>query len=599
MRSSREVRSWGGGVVALASAIGLLVGLRAIVAIELDGLTSLLDVETLPRETFGLPWSDVAVWPGDLQRLAWTGLLRTLAALGLASVAVAALNAVAILAESSTGRSRELAIRSAVGGAPRVIVIGLLRELRTLFVAGAGLGVVAGVGGGMALRLAWPDGGSGPLTASALDAVAALLLLALVVALAHVIGVWRALRADHTSTELRGGSRGGTDPGAVFIRNALAAVHVAVAATVLATAAGLSGRAGDEGGASGMASAGFDAAATWMVEASSPSPRTWAETLEVLRDVGTLEAESLAAPGALIGLGVRDIAIAECGDCSRGLMPAPLWSALADHHLVAPGYFGLLGLELIDGRDFTVDDVADATPVVIVNERFARTSFEDGRPLGKRIRIGTDMDGWYTVVGIVSDHSVPTLGSDGRVRETVYLSALQHPSTTVQVVLRGSESTAMKAHETLAAAGFGVAPPVTVESVRREANRAVAWSRGLVLLLATLVAGLAAHGIYVVAMQTTRRRAPDLAVRRAVGAPSWRIVSFVLGERLRVTTWGLAGYLFFGTLASAFVQATTGLSGPPVAGWIVIGSALASVALIASLRAAQQALLVDPRRLLD
>jgi ABC-type antimicrobial peptide transport system permease subunit len=84
-----------------------------------------------------------------------------------------------------------------------------------------------------------------------------------------------------------------------------------------------------------------------------------------------------------------------------------------------------------------------------------------------------------------------------------------------------------------------------------------------------------------------------------VGATAGDIVKHVLRERLRITAWGLAGFVFFGTLVSAFVQDATGLDGTGVAPYLAIGTLLGIVALTASLRAALEASTVDPVTLLD
>ena len=76
-------------------------------------------------------------------------------------------------------------------------------------------------------------------------------------------------------------------------------------------------------------------------------------------------------------------------------------------------------------------------------------------------------------------------------------------------------------------------------------------------------------------------------------------VAFVLGERLRVTAWGLAAFGFFGTLAVGLVQRATGAPGPRVTDYLAVSVALAAVALAASWRAAREAARLRPRALLD
>lgn len=586
----------GGALVALAAGVGLLVALRSVAALELDGLHALLAVEPLPREGLGISWSGRARWPADAQLAAWGSLLRTIAALFVASVGVATLNAVVLLAEASASRRTEMAVRAALGATPRMLALRLLAELRTLALAGLALGLVAGMGAGVAARAAWPGVLEPALAALPLETVVAALALLALVAAAHLSGARRAVRTGRLADDLRAGTRAGADPLAVFVRKVLAAGHVAVAGSVLAVAVTLSAAvAGGLGSGNGP---GGDEPVVVEVTSPTSTPDGWTEALATARSAG-LAAESLAAPGTLVGLGVRDIAITECGACSRGGLPAPLWSALADHHAVAPGWFALAGLDLVEGRAFTPADVAGAEPVAIVNRTFARSSFENGRPLGKRIRIGTDFASWYTVVGVVEDEPIPTLGADGARREAVYLSALQRRPRAATMLLRGHETAVGAAVEALEAAGFTPGDPETLSEHRRRLAGAIAWSRVTAMALAGLVLLLSMHGVWLVALQTTRRRWSDVAVRRAVGAPSAAVVRWVLAERLRVTAWGLAGLAFFGTLATAFVQAATGLPGPALVGWAAIAAALTVVALVASSRAVREALAVEPVHLLE
>jgi putative ABC transport system permease protein len=584
-----------GAAIAVAAAVGLLVGLRAILSPEAQGIVPLLRVTTLPRDAVGLAWSDLATWPAEAQVAAWLSLCRTLAALTLSAAAVATLNAVVVLAESSTSRTRELAIRSALGAPTRTVVLGLVSELRTLLAAGAALGLLAGLLGGAAARWAWPDALSPVLEGDPWPLVVALCLVMLVLVGAHVVGITRSLRAPHSVDALRGGSRVGASRGAVFVRHGLAAIHTAVAASVLLAAAVLVRSAPGAADPDDLRPGD-----SWVIEvAGGDGVAAWRSALEAVAALPAVQAESLAAPGALLGLGIRDIAIAECGQCSRGGLPAPLWNALADHHVVAPDFFELTGGEFTDGRDFTLADDADAPPVAIVNETFARTAFEGGRPIGKQVRVGSDPSAWYTVVGIVQDVAVPTLGADAAAREAVYLSALQAPPSLGRILVRGPELAAVEARDVLERQGFEARVPVTLSAFRADAARAIRWSAWLSTAMALVVLFLAAHGTFVVAGQTTRRRSADVAVRRAVGATAGAIVRLVLHERLRVTGWGLAGFVFFGTLVSAFVQDATGLDGTGPGLYVAIGALLGIVALSASLRAALEASAVDPVTLLD
>jgi len=586
------MRRWTRGVlVGVAAGIGLLVGLRAIAG--LDGLhfVTFLEVQGFPLESLGIEWSKRAVWPAELQSHAATGLIATVATLFLAASAVGTLNAVILLAEGAAGRRSEFAVRSAVGATPRELARMLLRELRTLAVAGTAMGILAGITGGLAVRAAWPGGLEPFSSISGFDVTVAVSGMLILIALAHLATAWQVTRAGRAVLELKAGSRTGADPFAVFVRKALAATHVAIAGTCLVAivtlAGGLSG-AGD----------GSEGDRTIVIDARSPEPGGWSRALASIRSVPGIEAESLSAPGALVGLGVRDIAIAECGRCIRGTLPAPLWNALADHHVVSAGFFDLTDTDLLEGRVLSWSDTGDSEPVAIVNRMFAATAFENGAPLGKRVRIGADFDEWYTVVGVVEDRTFSVLGADGTSREAVYLSAEQHPPRSGQVLLRGEEEAIVAVEALLAGGGFEPGTAMTLNEYRSDAAVELRWAWQLAFVLGLLTVALAAHGIYATALQTSRRRTFEVAVRRSVGAPSYRIVTYLLGERLRVTGWGVAGIVFFGTLVAAFLENATGMRGASPPSYLMIAGALATVAMLASVRATREALAVEPASLL-
>jgi hypothetical protein len=383
----------------------------------------------------------------------------------------------------------------------------------------------------------------------------------------------------------------------VFARKALTAGHTSLAGTLLVGTLALSGTLG---AASGGDDDGYgDEGATVAYSATAPRAGAWSELLARVAGIPGIEAESLGAPGALLGLGIREVATAECGNCSRGLMPAPLWNVLADHHAVSPGFFELAGIEVLSGRPFTASDGPDAEPVILVNETFARTAFERGLPIGKRVRIGSDLGSWYRVIGVVADHAVPVLGADASPKEVVYLSALQQSPRSGTLLLRGSGGALDRAEATMAGLGFAAGPRRTLGEHRANAARPLRWAYMIAAVVAGLALLLAGHGVYATALQTTRRRIAELAIRRALGASPRRIVAYVLLDRLRVVAWGLAGFAFFGMLAVALLQNAAGLPPAPPGAYLGIALALAALAIAASARAAQEATTVEPGVLLE
>jgi hypothetical protein len=613
---TRARRRWyDGAPVAVAAAVGLLIGVRAVLTFQLPRPRALVRLEHIPRESLGLRWSERALWPADLQAAALDGLVTLVAGLALAALAIATLNALILLAESAANRRAELAVRIAVGATPTALAGMLLRELRPLLATGLALGGVLGLAAGGTARAAWP-GPTAQLSApSALAQIG--FGLAVVVGLlvvAHVTSALRVARAERSAPVLRAGGRTADDPGAIFVRKALTVVHVGLAGSVVIGMLTLGGALGGEPTTMDGSPATVDGspatidgslatthgtAETIVIDATSPGPDAWAELRERLRRVSGLEAESLSTPGTLVGLGVRDYALAECGRCSRGGLPAPLWSAVVDHHAVTPGFFELAGVEIVDGRAIEPSDGPGAEPIAVVSRSFAYSSFENGDPVGKRVRLGSGFEDWYTVVGVVEDLRVPVPGADDLPREAVYLSALQRPPRAGTVLLRGDANAIRGARAVMESLGLGPGPARTLTEHRAVAAAPLAWAHGGALALALAALALGAHGVYATAVQATRRRVRDVAIRRAMGARSRHVAAYVLGERARITCWGLAGMLFGGTLVVGLLRKTAGMAPLGPAGYGAVAALLLATALAASARALREALAVDPATLLD
>jgi len=593
-RSTRARRiPIGSAALGLSTAVGLVVGLRAVAALAFPDLVPLLGLDPIPREGLGVEWSGQAVWPVELQAAALSQLFKALAALVLACAAVATLNTVIVLAEASSARRREFAVRSALGATPWVMVRALLGEIRTLTLAGVSLGIIAGVVAGAAARMTWPHALVTLTDAAPLElAVVVTGLLALTVA-AHLGAAWQTTRSGRASAALRSGGRVGADPAAVFVRKTLSAIHVTTASTVLAVAVGLSSLP------STVATPSDTESPTVVIGATADDPTIWPSVLASLAAIPGMQAESLSAPGALVGLGVRDIVVTQCGRCVRGLFPAPLWSEIADHHSVAPGFFDLAGVDLVDGRGFTSVDAEGAPLVAIVNETLARIAFEKGEPIGRKIRLGSDYETWYTVVGITRNHAEVVPGADGVRRPAVYLSALQRPPAAAHVLLAGTDKALTAAAVIMSESGVNPLDAVPLAEYRAQQAVVLHWSSVLASFLGVLALLLATHGTWMTALQTTRRRSTELAIRRAVGAPDRAVLRFVLMERLRITGWGLAGFGFFGTMALAVINGVAGVPGPGPTAYAGISALLLVVALLASVRAATEALRVEPARLVE
>jgi hypothetical protein len=584
-------------VVALGAACGLAVGLRAVVALEPAGARPLVSLPPIPVETLGLPWSSTALWPHQLQAAALDRMAEIVAALFLAAGAVALLTTLVLLVEAGASRWRETAVRAALGAGPgRLAALLLGAAVRPVALAAA-LGLLLGLSGGGALRMGWPGLLVEPEAAAAAPVVGlALAVLAGTALVSYTSVVLRTLRHGSLAGALASGARSTAGPGALLGRRALSALQIGLAGAVVTAAATL------VSGLPGAASADAAGEVT-LVPVTAPTgaaPDHWEGILGRIGGLPGVEAESLATPGALVGLGVRDHALVECGNCYRGGLPLPYQGAVADHHAVAPGFFDAAGLRVMAGRGLTGADVHRAAPVALVNEAFARRSFEEGDPVGRAMRVGGGMGRWHTVVGVVADREIPAVGGDPRPRPAVWLSALQSAPGRGWVLLRGDGPGIRAARDLLAAHGYAPGAPRTLARHRADARAPLRWMRQVALALAFGTLALALHGAHATALATTRRRAGALAVRRALGATDGHIVRHVLRGAAGVgVAGGLAG-AFLGALVSALLRArVAGVDPPGAAMHLLVPALLVAASCVAALRAAREALGVAPARALS
>lgn len=594
MEGRPRAHRWGAALIALSTGVGALVGLRAVIAVELPGVPNLLGLPSVPREALGLTWSPRALWPEQIQSLALERLTGLMAALFLAVVGVALLNTLILLFEVGASRRREAAVRAALGEGPWGLARRLLSDVRRMLVTGLVLGLLLGLTWGGVLRGAWP-GVVAPMEWP--GAVAAMMpALGAMIALAAFAYAWTGVSVAlgrGLAASLMSGERATAAPGEAFQRRILAALQTGVAGAVtlgaLALAVGvLAPPPADE-----TTSEATTVAAAVTVPGIPADG--WAGLLRRLASIEGLEAESLSTPGALVGLGVRDYATAQCGNCYRGGLPLPFWGAVADHHAVGPDFFAMVGAKVLAGRGITSGDAAGAPRVAVVNRTFANTAFEKGEPLGRKVRLGSALDAWYEVVGVVEDQPVIGMGGDDLARSAVYVSALQHPPANGTLLLAGSDAAVAKALEVATSLGFAPGDPTSVSGVRRAARAPLVWLGRVGGLLAVLTLLLAVHGGHTTALHVTRRRVRELAVRRALGATHRDIVRHVLAGAAGTAVGGSLIAVFFGALAVGLLRKVAGGIPPLDAGtYLAVVVALMGAGLLASARAAVEASGVEP-----
>jgi len=270
---------------------------------------------------------------------------------------------------------------------------------------------------------------------------------------------------------------------------------------------------------------------------------------------------------------------------------------LGDLRSASPEYFPTLGIPLVTGRLFTPSDGPKSPQVAIVNQTLARRYFPTETAVGKRISADTG-ETWITIVGVVGD--VRHYGLQSEPTDEVYLPFAQLPIRESTFLVRTTADPAAMARrigeEVLSIdPGQPIANVQTLEEVRGEALANPRLTTTLVLLFALLALCITAAGLGGVVAFSVSQRTQEIGVRMALGAGRGEVLGMVLREGLRLVGLGLV----LGALAAVLLgRLITGLlyhveTTDPIT-FVGMGLVLVLIAAVACLVPARRAATVDP-----
>ena len=271
--------------------------------------------------------------------------------------------------------------------------------------------------------------------------------------------------------------------------------------------------------------------------------------------------------------------------------------------IVTDGYFGVMGIPIVGGREFTSRDSLAAPRAAVINEAFARKHFAGENAIGKRVSFENDSPVWYQIVGVAAD--IKHRGLDAPDRPELYVPYRQplFASWTVRpmyfVVRTGADP--------LAAAGVvrheiaRLDPQQPISEVRPMTDRierslaARRFSTVLLALFAALAASLAAVGIYGIVGYAVTERTHEIGVRLALGATPRDVVAMVLCQGLGMAAVGTAAGLAAALAAARLIESelyAVGAADP--ATFVAVPLLLLAVASVACYIPARRATRVDP-----
>ena len=549
---------------------------------------------------------------GDVKR----PLLILLGAVALVLL-IACANVANLLLARAARRSREIAIRTAMGASRWRIVRQLLTESLMLALAGGAVGFVLGAWGVRALIALSPGNlpraaelsGSTPLDWQVLT-----FSLAIAVFTGLLFGLLPALqisRTDVNSTLKESSSRSGTGRRHVA-RNALVVLEIALALVLLVGAALLIRTFASLR----EVNAGFNPSHLLSFETSlastkySKTERVDLLTRDIVRRVQTVPGVIAAANVPFLpleggfGLGFQIV--------GRPLAAGELQTGGAGWMYVSDSYFKALEIPILRGRVFNERDNSKSPPVMAINAAFAKKFWPKGDPLGQRIEIGKGMGPDFAeapreIVGVVGDVKENGLGEPAPPVMYIPLAQLNDSFTALNnkiipmtwIVKTAGEplslSDAVRKQVLAADGGLAIAHVRSAEQLVFESTARQDFNMTLLSLFAGIALLLAAIGVYGMLSYSVQQRAQEIGIRMALGARGPDVLRMVVGQGMRLAglgvVIGLLGALGLSRLLTALLF---GVKPYDPLTFVSVAFVLTGVSLIACWIPARRATRVDP-----
>lgn len=499
--------------------------------------------EAYPRENGTLGLRVVELHDSNMDGVSRM-LLWLMTGLSVATLLIACANLASLQIARAFARSREFAVRAAIGGGRRHLMYPLLLESLTL----------AAIGGGLSLFVAWwsnriiggfllinnERGYELPLDVRVL---AFAFVAAVVSGIAFGLApAWIASRSS-AAEALKAGGRSATASRAhQFLKRSLITAELAIALALVGVAAafGLGARSIVD------RDVGWDMNGLFAGRLALPYNRynDQERNREFLRNA--LQRLSVL-PGVEQAVLATGLPVFSVGGPTRitieGRAPEePGREPVAEVASVSGDYFSALRIPLRQGRTFPSHLTERDPAVLVVNEAFARRFWPDGSAIGRRVRFGDD-ETWHEIIGVVGDVRGPARLEAPATRLQAYRSIIQAPSRYFTIALRTAvapESLTPAVRHAIAAidGDVAVADPGSVREnfLRNMSNLNLVIinlgiSAGMGLLIATV-------GLFGVIAQLTVQRTRDIGVRMALGAQARDVLRLIMGEGLRVFVLG-------------------------------------------------------------
>jgi len=519
--------------------------------------------------------------------------LRTLFGAASFVLLIACANLSSLLLAKASSRQREMAVRTALGASRSRLVRQLLSESLLLSVLGSLLGLVLAFWGLEIVRHVIPEDAVPQLDKVRLDRHAVAFTALTLTLTALLFGLIPAVRTSHENPNsmlkeggrsLMGVRRGAVSSVFVVMETSLTLVLLVGAALMVRSFLRLQ-----------SVELGFklDHGLDAFVALPDAKYRSPDQRRAFFREVIELTRSS---PGIEVVGAINAFAMEGWSSSGRFAIdgrPEPESSHTAEYCIVEPQYFRAMGIPLVKGRQLRESDRDE----VLINQSMVRRYFPDEDPLGKRLRPERIDGSWLTIVGVVGD--IRFWGSVGRPPVQVYQNYLQHPESSMSLIVRSSSDPSRLASD-LRKAVWSVDKelPVSIQTLRQEFGRMFWKKRFSVWLFAFFAAiglTMASVGIYGVLSYRITQRTQEMGVRIALGARTADILSLVLSEGVVLSSIGIVvGLVGSFWLAQLIASQLYGVLPTDLVAFSTASVLLMCVALLACYIPARRAAKVDP-----
>jgi len=525
---------------------------------------------------------------------------------------IACANVANLMLARATARSRELAVRSALGASHGQLIAQLLTESAVL----ATLASVLGIGLSLVATQTLLTLGSRFMPATLLAGIALdwrVLAFALAAALVTsfffgIAPAWQATRVNLQDALKQGGTRGLLGGSSSHLRSGLVIGQIAVS-LVLAVGAGLLFRTLL---ALHGADLGYRTEGILVAYANMPA-HTPAEHEQAGRFFEELIDRLRHLPGVMSAAEAYGLPTGEYGSNGYLAVDAPQ-SFLeilntsefrklpyADFSAASPGYFSTIGMRLLRGRDFNDGDTSDRPLVAVISESLAHEAFANQDPLGHRIGCGFDLVSMkgMTIVGVVSDVRQDSPASQPG--PALYVPLGQHPERAdeVELVVRTAgnpDQMVAVVQKTIREMNPQVATKfTTMTELVSDSVSAQRFRSALASSFAALALVLSISGMYAVMSYVTTRRTSEFGLRSALGQQPSSIVGLVLGDAAKMAMLGVVAGIVLSLTAGRLLRTMLfGLKSTDVVTYVGVVVLVLPVIVLAAALPAWRSSHVDP-----